>query len=223
MTGLDAVRQHWGMPTPPNARSVRISDDERGGWSSDRPRRDAAPRPVDISTRCRILQPSHELRYSPGSLLVIVSGSRDERDRFTQRVLESQGAVLSLDKVRRLLEGKVAPEEADERGVQLLDAAATKRLEAGETVVLAADGLDAAERERFVRLAHRFRRPRHVILLEAPRDQVADEDRAALNDLRRRLEADELGAEGFQTAMRLGGASVSELKRIVFRPEPRED
>jgi hypothetical protein len=90
-------------------------------------------------------------------------------------------------------------------------------------VVLAADGLDAAERDRFVRIAHRLRRPRHVILIEAPRDQVSDDDRATLNDLRRRLDAGELGQEGFQTALRLGGAATGELKRIVFRPPPEDD
>jgi predicted kinase len=211
------------MPTPPKGRSVRISDDERGGWSSDRPRRDGAPpRPADVSTRCRVLAPSDTLRYSPGSLLVIVSPSTAQRDALTERVLESQGALLSLDKVRALLEGRVAAEEAEERAAQLLEAAALKRLEAGDTVVLAADGLSAEERERFVRLAHRFRRPRHLILVEAPRDQVADEDRATLNDLRRRLDAGQLGAEGFQTALRLGGATTSELKRIVFRPPPED-
>jgi hypothetical protein len=211
------------MPTPPNARSVRISDAERGGWSSDRPRRDGAPRPVDVSTRCRILRPSHELRYSPGSLLMIVSASRAERDRLTQRVLETQGPLLSLDKVRKLLEGKVGPDEVEDRAAQLLEAAATKRLEAGETVVLAADGLGADERDRFVRIAHRLRRPRHVILIEAPREHVADEDRGPLNDLRRRLDSGELGQEGFQTALRLGGAATGELKRIVFRPPPDDD
>src|SRR4051794_16588794 len=109
------------MPTPPNARSVRITDDERGGWSSDRPRRDGAPRPVDVSTRCRVLAPASELRYSPGSLLVVVSASKRERDRLTTRVLETQGVVLSLDKVRKLLEGRVAAEEVEARAPQLLE------------------------------------------------------------------------------------------------------
>jgi hypothetical protein len=66
-------------------------------------------------------------------------------------------------------------------------------------------------------------RPRHLILLEIPRDQVPEEDRAAINELRRALDAGELGSEGFQTVLRLGGASVSELKRIVFRSPPRDD
>jgi len=211
------------MPTSPNARSVRISDDERGGWSSDRPRRDGAPRPVDVSTRCRLLRPSDTLRYSPGSLLVVVSPSKAGRDRFLDRTLETQAPVLSLDKVRALLEGRVAAEDIEARAVQLLEATAQKRLEAGESVVLAADGLDAGERDRFVRIAHRLKRPRHVILLEAPRDQVSDDDRGPLNDLRRRLDAGELGAEGFQTAIRLGGQTTAEVKRVVFRPPPQDD
>src|SRR4051812_36860225 len=44
-----------GVTNPQAPRSVKISDDERGGWSSDRPRREGGPaRPVDISTRCRV-------------------------------------------------------------------------------------------------------------------------------------------------------------------------
>ena len=212
------------MPTSPNARSVRISEDERGGWSSDRPRRDGAPpRPVDVSTRCRVLSPSDQMRYSPGSLLVIVSASAAERDRFAQRVLEDRSTLFSLDKVRALLAGKVAEDEVEARAAQLLDAAVAKRLQAGETVVLAADGVQLEAREGFVRMAAAAERPRHLILLEIPRDRVPEEDRATVNELRRGLDAGELGAEGFQTVLRLGGAAVSELKRIVFRPPPRDD
>jgi hypothetical protein len=213
------------MAGQPNQRSVKIGDDERGGWSSDRPRRSGAPpREADVSVRCRVLRPEAQMRYSPGSLLMIVSGSREERDRFATRVLEGPGLLLSLDKVRDLLTGRGAAEDvAAERAPELLDTAVQKRLEANETVVLAADGLDAAERDRLVRMAAKHRRPRHLILIEAARDAVSDEDRPALNELRRRLDAGELGADGFHSAMRLGGSSVHELKRIVFRPEPRED
>jgi hypothetical protein len=213
------------MPNSPNARSVKISEDERGGWSSDRPRRGgaAAERPADVSTRCRVLAPSDTLRYSPGSLLVVVSPSPELRDRLLTRVLETQSVVFGIDKVRALVSGRVPEDQEEEQAAQLLEKAVAKRLESGETVVLAAAGLDAEERDRYVRLAHRFRRPRHVILLEAPRDEVSDDDRAVLNDLRRRLDAGELGAEGFQTALRLGGSAASEVKRIVFRPPPQDD
>jgi predicted kinase len=212
------------VSTPPGPRSVKIDKDERGGWSSDRPRREGGPsRPADLSVRSRVLRPSDRMRYSPGSLVVIVSGSAVERDRFAERVFEDRSAVLSLDKVRALLAGKVPEPEVEARAGQLLDAAVRKRLEGGQSVVLAANGVDADERERFVRLATGAGRPRHLILLEAGRDQVPEEDRAPLNDLRRRLDAGELGAEGFQTVIRLGGAAVAEVKRILFRPPPADD
>ena len=213
------------MSTPPNTRSVKISEDERGGWSSDRPRRGgaAAERPADVSVRGRVLSPSDTLRYSPGSLLVVVSPSAAARDALLGRVLETQSTVFGLEKVRALVAGRVPADQEEAQAAQLLDKAVEKRLEAGESVVLGASTLDAAERERYVRMAHRFRRPRHLILLEAPRDQVADEDRDTLNDLRRRLDAGQLGAEGFQTSLRLGGSAVGELKRVVFRPPPQDD
>lgn len=212
------------MPTPSQPRSVKISSDERGGWSSDRPRRDGAPaRPADVSVRCRVLAPADRLRYSPGSLLVIVCASAAERDGFAQRVISDRASQLSLGKVRGLLAGRVAEEEVEARAAELLEAAVLKRLEAGATVVIAADGVGADERERYVRMAAGFKRPRHLILLETGRDQVQEEDRPALNELRRALDAGELGEEGFQTALRLGGGSVAELKRIVFRPAPPEE
>jgi hypothetical protein len=110
----------------------------------------------------------------------------------------------------------------DAKAVELLDAAVAKRLQAGETVVITA-GVHPADRERHVKAAAKLRRPRHLILLEAPRDEVAEDDRAPLNELRRRLDAGELGGEGFHSSLRLGGEAQSELKRLVFRPEPRDD
>jgi hypothetical protein len=212
------------MESGPSTRSVKISDDERGGWSSDRPRRDNRPeRPKDISTRCRLLAPGDRLRYSPGSLVVVVSGSEEEAHRLADRVFEERGAVLSTVKVRGLLAGKVPEEEIAEKAAALLVAAVAKRLQAGDSTVVAGKLLTAEERERFVRPAAELRRPRHVILLEASREQTEEDDRPALNELRTLLDAGELGNEGFQTALRLGGSAATELKRIVFRPPPRDD
>ncbi|MFL5781125.1 MAG: AAA family ATPase [Thermoleophilaceae bacterium] len=209
------------MADTPNTRSIKIPDDERGGWSSDRPRRGGPDRPPDISTRCRVLAPSDSLRYSPSSLLLVVSPSAERRESFAERLIQDRGSLLSLERVRRLLEGRVPDEEMDDRAQQLLDAAARKRLEAGDPVVVTAPGLDPAERERYARLAAAAKRPRHVILVEG--GGVDEDDRRPLNDLRRRLEAGELGAEGFQTALRLSGEAVSDLKRIVFAHEPRDE
>jgi AAA domain len=208
----------------PQARSVKIADDERTGWSSDRPRRDGGPaRPANLATHCRVLSPSDRLRYSPGSLLVVAGASQKERDAFLARLIEDRSALLSLDKVRALLAGRVADEEVEDRARDLLEAAVRKRLSERQTVALAAPGLRPEDREPYVRLAASLGRPRHLILLETSRDQVAEDDRAPLNELRRALDAGELGAEGFQTALRLGGGSAGEVKRIIFRLPPREE
>jgi predicted kinase len=218
------MSEDMGMQNEPSTRSVKISEDERGGWSSDRPRRDGAPpRPPDVSVRCRVLSPMHEIRYSPGSLLLIVSPSLTARDRFTQQLIDSRTSILSLGKVRVLLAGKVPDEEIGDRAAEILDAAILKRFEENETVVLTAEGLGPEERERYVRLAARFKRPRHLILIDTSGEGVQDDDRAALNELRRRLDAGELGAEGFHTALRLGGGNLTELKRILFQHPPRDE
>ncbi len=212
------------MASRPQARSVKIDKDERTGWSSDRPRPDGAPpRPPDLTVHCRILRPTDRLRYSPGSLLIVVSASAAEREGFVERLIEDRASLLSLGKVRSLLAGRVAEEEVETRAQELLQAAVAKRLESKETVVIAAETLAASEREPFLRTAAALKRPRHLILLETARDQVSEEDLATLNDLRRALDAGELGGEGFQTVLRLGGGSAAEVKRIFFRPPPRDD
>lgn len=178
---------------------------------------------MDVSTRCRTLTPSDRLRYSPGSLLLVASPSAAERDRFVARVLEDRNAYLSLDKVRALLQGRVPAEQVEERALELLGTAVGRRIESGESVVLGLDGLGAEERDRWVRMAHAVRRPRHLILLEAGREEADEEARAALDELRRALVAGELGEEGIQTALRLSGGTVAEVKRVVFRPPPRDE
>jgi predicted kinase len=213
------------MSQPP--RSVKIGDNERGGWSSDRPRRagepERPPRKQDVSVRGRVLSPTDRMRYNPGSLVVIACADRDLRDRFVKRVIDEQSTIFSLDKVRALLVGKVAPDEIDAKAQTLLDAALAKRFAAGASVVVPLESLDPEERERYVRLAATHRRARHLVLVEAGKDSVAEEDRAAITDLRNRLDAGELGQEGFMTSLRLGGRIVDELKKIVFSPPPSDD
>src|SRR4051812_17025997 len=150
-------------------RSVKIPDNERGGWSSDRPRRageaERPPRKLDVSVRGRVLGPTDRMRYNPGSLLLIACADRSLRDRFAQRVIEEQSALLSLEKVRALIRGKVPEAELDAKTQALLDAAAAKRFAAGQTVVIPLEGLSADERERYVRLAAAHRRARHLVLV----------------------------------------------------------
>lgn len=213
-----------GVAENPSTRSVKIAADERTGWSSERPRRDGAPpRPVDVSVRCRVLPPTDRMRYSPGSLVVVVGAAASRPAQFADAVVEERGAVLSLTRVRALLSGRVSAEDLEARAQEVLGAAVLKRLQASESVVVALEGLEAGERDRYVRLAHGLQRPRHMILLDAPADQLVGDERQSLNDLRRSLDAGELGLEGFQTAMRLGGPALSEFKRIVFQRPPADD
>jgi len=212
------------MPNHPAPRSVKIGADERTGWSSERPRAEGSrPRTVDISGRCRVLSPSYRMRYSPGSLVVVVGVQAAEPARFAERVVDERSAVLSLARVRGLLAGRVPDHDIEGRAHELLLATVQKRLQAKQGVAVAVEGFDAVERERYVRVAHGLQRPRHLILLEAPRDRVLDQERPAMDELRRSLDGGELGQEGFQTALRLGGNALQELKRIVFAPPPRED
>jgi hypothetical protein len=206
-----------------STRTVKIGADERTGWSSERPRRDGAPpRPTDISEKCRVLRPTDRMRYSPGSLVVIAGPAGVEVDRFADRIVEERGAVLSLAKVRALLAGRVPEDDLESKAQTLLDTAVAKRLEARQSVVVPVEGLEPEGRERFVRPAHGVRRPRHLILVDGSPDQVTDEERPLLDELRRALDAGDVGREGFQTAMRLGGQTRDELKRIVFARPPAD-
>lgn len=210
------------MPTPGPPRSVKIDLDDRAGWSSERPRRDGAPpRPPDLSVRSRILKPADRLGYVPGSLLLIVGPAAARPVAFADRVVEERGAVISLAKVRVLLAGRVAEDRLEDKARELLEAAVLRRVQANQSVVVASDSLHAAERERLARMAHANRRPRHLILLEARRGDVLDEERGPLDELRRLLDAGELGREGFHTVLRLGGNALTELRRIVFQSRPR--
>jgi hypothetical protein len=155
--------------------------------------------------------------------LVILGPAAADAAKFAERVLEERGALLSHSKVRSMLAGKVAEEDLEAKANELLEAAVLRRIGANQSVVVATDNLGPAERERYVRIAHAQRRPRHLILLEARRDDVTDDERGPLDELRKALDAGELGQEGFQTAMRLSGDAISEVKRIVFQRPPRDD
>ena len=213
------------MTNPP--RSVKIGENERGGWSSERPRRpgepERPPRQADVSVRGRVLAPSDRIRYAPGSLVLVLSADPATREAFCARVLEDASVLLSMARLRRMIAGRVAEEQVEEKARALLDATATKRLASGQTVVIALDGFDAAERERYVRLAHAHRRPRHLVFVEVSKHKVPDDQRAEVDALRTALDAGELGQEGFVTSLRLGGRTVDELKRIVFAPPPADD
>src|SRR2546423_5512152 len=87
------------------------------------------PKPADVSVRSRVLKPSDRLRYSPGSLLLIIGSAASQPDVFAERVMEERGVVLSQAKVRSLLAGRVAEDEIEAKAHELLEAAALKRVQ----------------------------------------------------------------------------------------------
>ena len=72
------------------------------------------------------------------------------RDQFTTRVFEDKGLVLSPSALRKLIAGRVPDDQVDAKAAELLTATVAKRLEAGDSVVVALDGLEAEERDPFV-------------------------------------------------------------------------
>ncbi len=163
------------------------------------------------------------MRYSPGSLVIVIGPAATEPALFAGRVVAERGVVISLSQVKSLLAGRVNDSELQERSAEVLTGAVTRRLQQNDTVVLATESLDPAEREPYLRLAHQLRRPRHAILLDAGRDEVSSDERPALDETRRALDSGELGQEGFQTALRLSRQTREELKRVIFQRPPRDD
>ena len=212
------------MPNPPSQpRSVKIGADERTGWSSDRPRPGggarAARRHLHALPRPEPVGP-HALLAGQRVIIICRSPATPTVRRAAHR---GARALLSPSKVRGLLAGRVDAEEVDARAAELLLAAARKR-HGGRRVGR------GRHRDADARGARAVPARGHDGAPPAPRDParrrprpVGDEERAVLNDLRSALDAGELGAEGFQTALRLNASAASELKKLLFRPPPRED
>ena len=220
--GVDGGRRGFGhdggMATPTIRRAASRSQRTSGAAGpSTRPRRDGAPpRPADLDrplpacsrrpTGCATRRAACSSSPPP---------SAAERDRFLDRLIEDRACLLSLDKVRGLLGGAVAEEEIPARAEELLRSG--RRSSAWRTARRWCSPRRPPawpSARDFVRAAAALKRPRHLILLEIARDQVQEEDLAELNELRRRLDAGELGGEGFQTVLRLGGGTAEEVKRI---------
>ena len=121
-------------PNPLPSRSVKIGADERTGWSSDRPRKSGGPdRPADVSVRGRVLKPSDRMRTPRGASSSSCPAPSPPAT-LVERTVEEKGAVLSLDKVRALIAGRVPDDQLDAKAAELLDAAINKRLQAGASV-----------------------------------------------------------------------------------------
>ena len=130
--------------------------------------------------------------------------------------------MLGLDKVRALVAGRVPDDQLEERAAALLEAAvaqAPRRWPGRHR----ADGRHRCRpnASRYVRVAHSFRRPRHIILLETARGQRRRRGRAGAQ---RAAPRDSTPARSATRASRPRCGSAARrsrrLKRIVFRPAP---
>ena len=128
--------------------------------------------------------------------MLIVGAAASEPERFAQRVVEEGRRSSRLRKSTRCLpDGSRRATRGRSR--EVFEATILKRLKTAQRVVVAIPRFDASEPERLVRLAHGQRRPRNLILIETSRDQVLEEKRPGLDELRRALDAGELGLDGF--------------------------
>lgn len=210
-------------------RTVRISEHERSGYSSDRTRRgepvrDAAAERALTPRRARgrRLAPSNRMSYAPSSVIVLAGARGAGQAAFAERLFDKGSvAVLSTERIQSMIAGDPAPGQA----VDLIGRVATQRLRAGQSVVVVGRALDAQERRDLVLIAQRARRPVHLILLEATRDQLlaggADEqslesELPAATELRRGLERETLGEEGFSTVLSLTPRAAEQVRQIGF-------
>ena len=174
-------------------------------------------RPVDVSVRCRVLAPSHRLRYSPGSLLIIVGPEASEPAQFAERVIEERRATLAPTRVRALLAGRVPEGEIEERTSELLASAVLKRLHLSRRRC-AARGLRRS-RARTVRAP--CAQPPAPATPDPLGGSARESTRRRATGARRTprsLDAGELGLEGFQTALRLGGHALESSSESCSSP-----
>ena len=206
-------------------RSVKISDNERGGWSSDRPRRageaERPPRKLDVSVRGRVLSPSDRMRYSPGQPGADrVRGPRAARplhrarDRRAERgPVGGQGARAARGQgPGRPARGEGAGAAGRGRAQALRrrpDGRDPAREGSTPTSASATCGSPPRIGGRAISCSSRW-----------PRTRSLTRTRDSLGELRTALNAGELGQEGFMTSLRLGGHVIEELKKIVFAPPP---
>jgi len=219
-------------------RSVKISEHERSGYSSDRTRRGEiigdsnGDRPANVRrARGRRLNPSNRLGYAPSSVIVLAGASRVGKTAFADRLFDKGSvAVLSLAKIRRMIAATDDEAKARAQALSLVGQVAHQRLRAGQSVVFDGDALDPEERRGLVLIAQQARRPAHLIFLEGSREQLeadgADEatlerDLPLAAELRRAVEQERLGEEGFATVLTLTRRAADQVKQIGFDMDMR--
>jgi predicted kinase len=214
-------------------RSVKIGDQERSAYSSDRTRRGEPIGDRDEErgqsvrrARGRRLNPSNRISYSPSSVIVLAGAAGVGKTTFADRLFDKGSvAVLSIAKIQRMIAGAPEGPEARAQAVSLIGQVAAQRLRAGQSVVIDGRALDPEERRELVLVAQRARRPAHLIFLEGSREQLEqggaseqdiEHDLPLTGELRRAVEQDRLGEEGFSTVLTLTRRAAEQVRQIGF-------
>jgi predicted kinase len=220
----------------PGVRSVKIGEHERSGYSSDRRRGEvltedtAGQRPAPVRrARGRRLNPSNRLGYAPSSVIVLAGAAGVGKTFFADRLFDKGSvAVLSVARIQSMIAAEET--QARDQALTLITQVAVQRLRAGQAVVIDGRGLDGADRAPLVAMGQQARRPVHLIFLEGSREQLleggASED-AVERDLplalalRKAIEQDQLGEEGFATVLTLTRRAADQVKQIGFDMDMR--
>lgn len=159
-------------------------------------------------------------------MIILAGAAGVGKTTFADRLFDKGSvAVLSIAKIQRMIAGAPEGPQAHTQAVSLIGQVAAQRLRAGQSVVIDGRALEPDERRDLVLIAQRARRPAHLILLEGSREQLEqggaseqdiDRDAALAGELRRAVEQDRLGEEGFSTVLTLTRRAADMVKQIGF-------
>jgi predicted kinase len=210
------------MASDDTLRSIKIGADETSGWSSDRPQRatGGGGRPRRPSGRALVLSAGDTLSFPAGGLVVFTGADPVTLHRLVGRLLP-RPAVLSHDQLARAVAAKVPAEKVAAITLQLMTKAVSERVAEGKAVVIETTDLTSELRTALAALADR-RAGSHLVLLDAGRKAVADEERfEALRAVAAQARSGEIGSEGFSTVVVLGRSDLDKVTEVEFTQRKR--
>lgn len=196
-------------------RSVRFTDTEKWGYSSDRGSRKREGEHSVRRTRPKRLAPSNRLSYQPASLILLAGAEADASSEFAKRLF-NKGSVSVFDPARiaQAITGEISQEERHAKTQTLLSKVAVERLRGGGSVVIDSRALDPAERAEWVKLGNQARRPVHLIFLDSGSSD--DETAGQAAALRKAIEQDRMGEEGFSSVLTLTRNAANGVMSVGF-------
>jgi hypothetical protein len=208
------------MASGDGVRSVKIGADERTGWSSERPRREASSsgkgRPPKPAGRALAVKASDTLSFPAGGLVVFTGADAVVVHRLVARMLP-RPALISYDVLARAVAEKKVPEEqVAEVTLRLVGKRVAERQAEGQATVIETGDLSSELRTKLAALADR-RGGAHLVVLDSGRKAVGDDERfEVLRSVVAGARSGEIGSEGFSTAMVLGRVDLDHVTGIEF-------